>query len=447
MYVLEWIKSPNFTPASQARAVYGKPRTIEFGAGHWWGDPNAGYSHQGVVNTFLNPKRQASAHAVISEGRVTEMVRKEDISWATNSANPFTFSIELKPNMTEGDKRTCAEYIADKGLHDLKWLPHNHWKATQCNPLPWGEIMEMAKRIWHEKNNPSPILGVNLSWEKLPKPLEVVTTLQPTTLWKIDVSAWDQFQVVKQFNKGERLVVVGKVTNQALGSVYYVTEYSFNKRIPHGFNARDLEIYSEPKAPEIPEWQKNLVDISPVKLMALWPDVAVYNMNSQEVITTIPKGTVVDFVKKTKVGEIEYLVSSYSASNSMPNGILASRMGVPLEPPKNEKPEWLRQWEDIEDKDMYTRGAAQVVDLLEGATVKTLEPNTKVRVLSATWWHGQQYFIVSQGGSGPEGIAVVSLDEDPTPDPQNPILPSPSQPNLVKVNWIWRVIMFLLRIK
>jgi hypothetical protein len=436
-YRLEWVASPNFTPASQVQRYYGRPRTIEFGAGHWWGDPNAGYSHQGVINTFLNPARQASAHAVISEGRVTEMVRSGDVAWATNNANPYTVAIELKPNMTAGDKYTCAEYIADKGWHNLQWKPHKTWWNTGCNPLPWGEIMQMAKDIWNQKHNapaptPSPVKA-DIEWVKLANPLKMVCTKQPTKLWNFNQTAWGGFgNGVKDFNKGDQIDIYGKAINKTLGATYLVTQYSFDKKIANGFNQADLEPYVAP-APVAPEWQRNLVDIEDVKLTVLPAEgTQVVNLNDLSNITPLAKGTVVDIAKKTVVNGKTYLLSAYSVANLLPNGLLADHLGVPAQPPVNEKPEWLENWEDITDKKMYTRVKAPLVNLLDGSTIKEIDINTEVEIASATTWHGQKYMITkySTDKQEPRGIALVNLDNDPIKDPEAPIPPAPTQPTL-----------------
>lgn len=447
MYTLEWVASPNFTPASQSKAVYGKPRTLDFGAGHWWGDPNAGYSHQGVINTFLNPARQASAHAVVSAGRVTEMVRQSDIAWATNNANPFTFAIEVDPRMHLGGelarqiKETLCEYIADKGFHNLQWYPHNHWKATQCNPLPWGEIMQRAKEIWQEKYAPKP---VQPEWKQnlraISGALPYIAIDDSTPLRNLGNPA----EVIKNYTAGTAFEIAAETW--VGGHRYLLSRYSYENGIASGFDEYELRELVPPQ-PAIPEWQRNLVDIEPIKLMAMWPDVGVYNLNSMEVITTLPKGTWVDFQKKTTVKGVDYLISSYSAQNALPNGIKAELVGIPVEPPVQEKPEWLEQWLDIADKDMYTRGVAQLVDLLTGETLQALDPNTKVRVVSATFWHGQQYFLITEEGQAPQGIAVVSLDDAPTEKPDQPAEPAPEQPPIIeRTNWFWRIILFVIRL-
>lgn len=446
-YKLEWIRSPNFTPKSQVPAVYGRARTIQFGAGHWWGDPKAGYSHQGVINTFKNPARQASAHAVVSAGRVTEMVKKDDVAWATNNANPYTFAIELKPNATVADKETCAEYIADKGLHNTSWYPHKKWWPTACNPLDWGAIMRRAQAIYKAKHAPKPKptptpaptpAKPKITWTKLAKPLVMEAEKSPTKLWDFNKTAWNQFtKSVKDFKKGERITIYGKAVNETLKATYLLTEYSFNARITHGFNQADLEPYVAPP-PAKPEWQANLKDIKPVKLQVLVPESYIIDLNTLKTIKPLGQGTWVDFVKKTTVKGTEYLISSYSATNAMPNGIPLKHVGLPApapEPPIEDKPEWLKNWRDITDVTMYARVDAPVVNLINGETVATVKRGTPVEIASATDWHGKEYLITkwATSESVPHGIILVDLDMKPIEQDQ-PIPPSQPTEDLIKEN-------------
>ena len=41
--------SPNYTPESQVYATWGRGRTVEAIAIHWWGDPNTGPTYEGVI--------------------------------------------------------------------------------------------------------------------------------------------------------------------------------------------------------------------------------------------------------------------------------------------------------------------------------------------------------------------------------------------------------------
>lgn len=445
-YKLEFIQSPNFTPASQSTAIYGRKRTIDFGAGHWWGDPNAGYSHQGVINTFLNKARQASAHAVVSAGRVTEMVRQEDIAWATNSANPFTVAIEVDPRMHLGGqlaneiKETLCEYIADKRWHNLQWLPHNHWKATQCNPLPWGEVMQRSRQIRAAKDAPPP--PAVPEWRKNLREISIPTMYAidgQTPLRSLSMPS----QVIKNFEAGTPFEIAAETW--VGGHRYLLTKYAYENGTGQGFDEYELK-FADP-IPEKPEWQRNLTAIELVKLMVMVPETGIYNLNDGSHIKNLAKGTWVDFKARTTVGGVEYLISSYSVENAMPNGIRRADMGVPVEPP-SEKPEWLKNWRDIEDVTMYTRLNAPLVNLLTGETIKLIPVNTPVLIKSATVWHGQDY-LMAEGATNstadPVGIALSDLDIKQVEEPEKPEEPAPEQPPINDQLELLKVIVSILQ--
>lgn len=452
-YTKEFIQSPNFTPNAQVRAAYGRPRTIEFGAGHWWGLPTAGYQHQGIINTFLNAARQASAHAIVSAGRVTEMVRDQDVAWATNNANPFTFSIEVDPRImlggatAEAIMATLAEYIADKGYHNLQWKPHNTWWSTQCNPIDWGEVMRRAKAVVAARNQP-----VIPEWKKNLRKIDNVTLFaidDNTPLRNLASTA----QVIKNFAKGTsfEIAAITRVGDYE----YYLTKYAYENNTGQGFDLYELKTADAPK-PVQPEWIRNLKDIAPVKLQVLPAQTPIVHLETLAVIKQLGQGTWVDFVKTTTVNGVEYLLSSYSATNTMPNGIKRADVGLPVvvpEEPVKEKPEWLKNWKDIVDETMYTRSDANLVNLLDGSTIKVIPRGTAVEIASATEWHGQEFLITKYSTEKEEarGIALSDLDKKPTlpvvvtdPIEEDPTAPDPviiTDPSVLeRLNWLEKAV-------
>lgn len=431
-YQLENIPSPNYTPASQVQAFYGRPRVIQLGAGHWWGDPNAGYSHDGVVNGFKNPARQVAAHLVVSAGRVTKMVDFANAAWCTASANPYTIAIEVDPrlylggNLANQIKETLCEAIADLIIPvygNLEWRPHNkldNSTGTQCNPLDWAGIRARALQIFNDKRQPA----VKEVSRDVYNPVKKFVFTQDITLQNIPAGT---AAASKVFPKGEEIDIAQKLT-MSNGSQWYRTRYSSDNELATGFPASALQ-----EKVVVPEWQRNIVDIADVKLTVLPAGgTNIINLNTGAVIAPLAKGTVVDIAKRTTVGGKEYLISSYSVTQNMPNGLLASDMGVPAEPPVNEKPEWLKNWRDITDVTMYTRVDAPLVDLLTGATIKTIPINTPVEIASATDWHGQPYMITKYSTDKQEarGLRVVDLSDKPIKEPETPVEPAPEQPDL-----------------
>lgn len=434
-YKLDWVASPNFTPGAQTQAFYGRPRSIIGGAGHWWNWPSSGARHEGIVSFMANPARQAAPHAVLSDGWVTEMVRDYDTAWCTGAANPYTWAIEIDPRImykwgydgaTGADQalgerifQTLCEYIADKGYANLPWKPHNVWApGTQCNPIPYDEVMARARQIVAERSQPK------YAFENLPSVVKMIANgdIQPLDL--------DTRQRVGSVIKKETVIEFASKTIFA-GAVFYRSKYATENNKPWAIEGTSLR---EMPAP-VPEWQANLVDTADVKLYVLpAAGTPVINLSTGQAIpeSVIARGTAVDIAKTTTVGGKQYLISSYAASRAMPNGILASDLGALVEPPKQEKPEWLQHLEDIVDVTMYTRAEVPLVNLLDGTTIKMLPINTPVEIDSATEWGGNDYMLSKYATEKglPHGILVAHLDKDPIKAPDTPAEPAPEQPNL-----------------
>lgn len=466
--LLPFRQSPNYTPAGQTAAFYGVQPSRNQGAGHWWDAPERFPSFNGVVATLLNPARQASAHDVVGDGVVQPMVRKADTSWCTGSANPYTYSIETDPQIiyrwrAGGDKakanrifETLAERIADVAMHDKIWRPHKYWQpSTVCNPIEWADVMRRAKEYWNAKHNAPaptpkpPAQSANIVWEKLSKPVTYVTNKQPTKLWNFNQTGWAGFgNGVKDFAKGEQIEVYAKAINKTLNATYLVTQYSFEKKITNGFNEADMKVYIAPApAPVIPEWQRNLKTITPVKLMVLPAQTPIVDLNTGGIIKQLGQGTWIDFTKSTKVGGVEYLISSYSATQAMPNGIRRADVGVPAEPPVNEKPEWLKNWQDITDVPMYARADTDLVNLEDGSTVKVIPRGTKLDISSTTEWHGHKYAITvySTDKKIANGIRLDDLDMKPVDPDGGNVEPAPTQPTIEdNVNWLVKAVKAIL---
>lgn len=443
-YTKNWVPSPNYTPGPQTQAAYGRPRSISGGAGHWWNLPSLAGNHDGIVSFMANPARQAAPHAVLSDGRVTEMVRDSDTAWCTAAANPYTFAIEIDPRImykwgydgagaadrAHGERifQTLCEYIADKGYHNLPWKPHNVWApGTQCNPIPYDEVMARAKQIWQEKyGQPAPKPQWQQNLKKWPASRTMYARDDNTPLRNLANTP----QVIKNFGKATPFEIAAET--KVGDYVYYLTRYAYENGTGQGFDTYELQD-SDPNA--VPEWIKNLVDTADVKLFVLpAAGTPVIDLNTGNVIpeSVIAKGTAVDIAKSTTVGGKQYLISSYSASRGMANGILASDLGALAEPPKQEKPEWIKNLHDITDVTMYTRAEVPLVNLVDGSTIKMLPINTPVEIAEATEVAGLEYFIsvYAAAKDQPNGILVAHLDKDPIKAPDEPAEPAPEQPNL-----------------
>ena len=171
--------------------------------------------------------------------------------------------------------------------------------------------------------------------------------------------------------------------------------------------------------PAQPEWVRNLKDITDVKLSVLPAGgTRVINLNTLAPVNDviIPKGTRVDIAKETTVGGKKFYISNYSANANIANGVLASDLGVPVKPPVQEKPEWLKNLQDIADKDMWTRSETPVLNIENGDVLERLPINTKVRVTHATQVVGKD-LLVLEGNK--KVIETVYLSDTPISNPDD----------------------------
>lgn len=99
--------SPNFDPGRPL----GDPIGIVI---HWWGLPEWNQTHDQVVSFLCDGGRAnpTSAHYVVSDGRVTQLVSDANRAWHCAGNNARTIGIECHPACTDGDLRTVARLIA-----------------------------------------------------------------------------------------------------------------------------------------------------------------------------------------------------------------------------------------------------------------------------------------------------------------------------------------------
>jgi hypothetical protein len=135
-YLTQW-DSPNYTPANQTRNTWGVDRQIREIAIHWWNQPGAGATFEGVVGGFLNPGGLSAHYVATGNGRrVACLVDPANNSWATGPGNPYTISIECDPAQSDADYDTIAELIADvRDAYgkDLVLVPHHKYVNTRCS--------------------------------------------------------------------------------------------------------------------------------------------------------------------------------------------------------------------------------------------------------------------------------------------------------------------------
>lgn len=249
--------SPNFTPQAQVSSVWiGQTRKLYASEGakiaiHWWGDPNTNPSFEGVISTLCNPNRGASSHFIATGTgrRVACLVNMPDASWATNSANPFTFSIECDPRCRDEDYDVVAEVIAElrKEYGDLPLVPHRDYNATACpgnydlNRLNAEARKKIAGSEFGTSSNPAPVIPVDSRpvWEK-----NFVRYPNVKVMYAIDnITPLRGFSslndVISNYRLGQPFDIMGETTIGA--DKYYLTKWSIENNKWNGFNSYELQ--------------------------------------------------------------------------------------------------------------------------------------------------------------------------------------------------------------
>lgn len=119
---------------------------------HWWDDPAKKPSLNGVVSWFKNPASQVSAHYVVENGTVVQMVTDDHVAWHAGSKhwNERTIGIECNPRMSPADLETVAQLIADLERKHGPLLVYKHSDVnpgTQCPGTYAAKIGWLVARV------------------------------------------------------------------------------------------------------------------------------------------------------------------------------------------------------------------------------------------------------------------------------------------------------------
>lgn len=147
----EWIPSPNF------RA--GRSQPLKYIVIHHWDDPARKPSVQGVLSHFKDPAVQVSAHYVVTDARVIQMVKETDTAWHAKQANPFTIGIEIDPRVPGATYKTVGRLVREiRERHgNLPLRKHSDFNTTRCpGSLDLARIDREAKAVVKQSNTSAP---------------------------------------------------------------------------------------------------------------------------------------------------------------------------------------------------------------------------------------------------------------------------------------------------
>lgn len=127
----------SFIPANPSNYTKGRGgKRITTIVIHHWDDPARNPQLSGVIATFQNPGRGASAHFVVEAGRVVQMVDLANTAWHAGNwpINQCSIGIECNPRCTDADKATIGELIRNlqATYGPLRIIGHKDASSTAC---------------------------------------------------------------------------------------------------------------------------------------------------------------------------------------------------------------------------------------------------------------------------------------------------------------------------
>lgn len=333
-----WNPSPNFTPASQVRQFFGRPRANEIVIGHWWGDPNANPTFRGVVNWLCNPRSQVSAHYVVGQGQMAQLVDEDDAAWHARQANPFSIGIEIDPNANDDTYQRVGWLVYDirkrKGQLPLKG--HNVYVSTQC---PGHIDLARIDRIANEYANPVPTVPEWQDKMEKVKPQQLKVIVPQAQVYDLRNGS-----AIKPLGYGTPVdfVAMTRVGNQE----YYISSYSFSHGLPNGMRKQDVGIIPEPAptpAPvpppplaTIPEYKDKTIDTPDVRMYAK-VDTSLFNFETGRLEGAgYKRGQLFDIAAETSFAGKRYGITVYSFGKKVWKGIPLDDLQLtpPVDPPK-----------------------------------------------------------------------------------------------------------------
>lgn len=330
---VEWIPSPNFTPASQVKAAFGRSRTTEIVVGHWWGDPNTNPKVGGVVSWFQNPRSQVSAHYVIGQGRIVQMVSEGDAAWHSRQANPFTVGIEINPNPTDDDYQKVGWKVFEirQRRGNLPLKGHNVYVNTQC---PGTIDLARIDRIANEYANPPQPEWIKNRVSVKPEQLRVLVS----QAYIYDLRDGSK---IKPLAYNTPIDFVAKTT--VGGQEYYISKYSFDNTLPNGMRVKEVGIIPIIPAPEptpppvatIPDYKDKTIDTPDVKMYAQVDTKLVNFDTGKEEGSGYKRGQDFEIAAKTEFAGQEYYITVYSFGKKIWKGLPAKDLAIekPIEKP------------------------------------------------------------------------------------------------------------------
>ncbi len=211
---------------------------------HHWGTKNAHIN--AIIGWFCKwNSRSTSAHYVVGNGRVAQIVSESDTAWHAGdwNWNCRSIGIECKTEKSNEDLHLVAKLVADiwKRHGKLPIYEHRDIVSTACcGKWRKSEVKKLAEQYYSGKKKATsnkPTIYASGKKYRLKR---------DTSLWDVAGGTWDSVKSVKKFKKGDVLEIADFFISK-FGAKYGRTPYSQGKNLLTGFNVVDLELIEDVK--------------------------------------------------------------------------------------------------------------------------------------------------------------------------------------------------------
>ncbi len=234
----------NWTPANSTNYSVGRNAPIRYITFH-----HVVGSDDSAISRFQTANIGVSAHFVVGDTKITNMVALENTAWtnANWASNNECITIEHEGDWRNGYRNQA---VIDNSAKLVAWLRsvypnigfNRHRQVslsgTVCPAdLPVEEIWNKATELLKP---PAPVVVTPpaASLKVTDVQNKIVVTTKATNLWDLTFTSWSGARSVKTLAKGTE-IEVSATAKHPLGGTYYLTEYSYSKGIMNGINVVD----------------------------------------------------------------------------------------------------------------------------------------------------------------------------------------------------------------
>lgn len=213
-------------------------------------------SARNEISYMRNNSYQTSFHFAIDDKEVVQGLPTDRNGWhagdGNGTGNRKTIGIEICYSKSGGARFTKAEKNAAKFIAQLlkergwgtsRVKKHQDWSGKYCPhrtlDMGWQRFLKMVQAELTPEPKPKPKISYELITKK-----SIILTID-ANLWDFNFTDYSKAKAVKSYKSGTKIDSIVAIATNAVGSKYYVTEYSYKNKQTNGFNVKDAIDYVE----------------------------------------------------------------------------------------------------------------------------------------------------------------------------------------------------------